>query len=57
MEHIYFRMALGDIDLGNIVCSGGCEAMIDTGTSIMTGPKAEVCAIHAQIGCRFRVSG
>ena len=55
MQHMYFRMALGA--LGNIACDGGCEAVIDTGASVMHGPKADVCAIHAQIGCRFRVSG
>ena len=50
---MYFRIALGL--LGTIACDGGCEAIIDTGTNILSGPTADVCRIHDAIGCKYEV--
>ena len=47
-------MAFGQ--LGDLACNGGCDVVIDTGTSILVGPTSKVCAIHEALGCEVRVS-
>ncbi|XP_051884875.1 cathepsin D [Pristis pectinata] len=48
----YWQIQMDEIAIGNTLtlCKGGCSAIVDTGTSLITGPKAEIESLHKSIG-------
>lgn len=48
----YWQIALDSIQVGGTVmfCSEGCQAIVDTGTSLITGPSKEIKQLQKAIG-------
>ncbi|XP_056367124.1 cathepsin E [Oenanthe melanoleuca] len=48
----YWQIQLDNIQLGGTVtfCAGGCQAIVDTGTSLITGPTKEAKELQNLIG-------
>ncbi|NWQ83669.1 CATE protein, partial [Columbina picui] len=48
----YWQIQLDNIQLGGTVafCANGCQAIVDTGTSLITGPTKDVKALQKYIG-------
>ncbi|NXJ19994.1 CATD protein, partial [Dicrurus megarhynchus] len=55
----YWQIHMDAVDVGNglTVCQGGCEAIVDTGTSLITGPTREVKKIQDAIGAKPLIKG
>lgn len=48
----YWEIRMDQMNVGTqlTLCKGGCAAIVDTGTSLMVGPKDEVVALQKAIG-------
>ncbi|XP_054418792.1 cathepsin E [Pteronotus mesoamericanus] len=48
----YWQIALDTIQVGGAVmfCSEGCQAIVDTGTSLLTGPSGDIRQLQTAIG-------
>ena len=60
MTTILYLICKNRISVGGdntIACNGGCEGILDTGTSLMVGPTAESKAINEAIGAKEVIPG
>uniref|UniRef100_UPI0037E801D2 napsin-A n=1 Tax=Semicossyphus pulcher TaxID=241346 RepID=UPI0037E801D2 len=48
----YWQIQMNGVEVGNqlTLCKTGCQAIVDTGTSLMVGPVEEIRALHKAIG-------
>ncbi|XP_060117303.1 cathepsin D [Heteronotia binoei] len=55
----YWQVHMDKVDIGNglTVCEDGCEAIVDTGTSLITGPTDEIQKLQKAIGAKPIIKG
>lgn len=55
----YWQIQMDEITVGDTLtlCKGGCSAIVDTGTSMITGPKVEIESLHKAIGAVLITQG
>ncbi|MBN3309937.1 CATD protein, partial [Amia calva] len=55
----YWQIHMDGMGIGSglTLCKGGCEAIVDTGTSLITGPSEEVKALQKAIGAIPLIQG
>ncbi|XP_074087466.1 pepsin A-like [Macrotis lagotis] len=55
----YWQITMTSVTMNGteIACKGGCQAIVDTGTSLVIGPANGIASIHAAIGAIENDSG
>ncbi|KAI6072908.1 Embryonic pepsinogen [Aix galericulata] len=55
----YWQISMDSIIVNGqeIACSGGCQAIVDTGTSLVAGPPSDIGDIQSAIGARQNTYG
>ncbi|XP_007947474.1 cathepsin D [Orycteropus afer afer] len=55
----YWQIHMESVDVGNglTLCKGGCEAIVDTGTSLMVGPVEEITELQKAVGAVPLIQG
>ncbi|KAL8169972.1 UNVERIFIED_CONTAM: hypothetical protein K2H54_060852 [Gekko kuhli] len=55
----YWQVHMDKVDVANglTVCKNGCEAIVDTGTSLITGPTEEIKELQKAIGAKPIIKG
>lgn len=60
-EQAYWQIAMDAVYVGSQLtptgCSGGCQVIVDSGTSLLTGPAADIKALNTKIGATQMSNG
>ncbi|XP_022093263.1 aspartic proteinase-like isoform X2 [Acanthaster planci] len=54
-QPLYWQFTLNSINIGSFLtlCQGGCQAIADTGTSLIVGPTSLIAKINDQFGAKY----
>ncbi|XP_068439235.1 pepsin A-like [Clinocottus analis] len=52
----YWQITVDSITVNGqvVACNGGCQAIVDTGTSLIVGPQSSISSINSWIGARSK---
>ncbi|CAF0999471.1 unnamed protein product [Adineta steineri] len=51
--HAYWEFMMNNIQVNNTIICSNCRAILDTGTTLIIGPKIQIALLHRTIGAIF----
>uniref|UniRef100_A0A4W4HN64 pepsin A n=1 Tax=Electrophorus electricus TaxID=8005 RepID=A0A4W4HN64_ELEEL len=52
----YWQITMDSVTINGqvVACSGGCQAIVDTGTSLIAGPNSDIASINSWVGATVK---
>uniref|UniRef100_A0AAQ4PN68 Peptidase A1 domain-containing protein n=1 Tax=Gasterosteus aculeatus aculeatus TaxID=481459 RepID=A0AAQ4PN68_GASAC len=53
-NELYWQITVDSVTVNGqvVACNGGCQAIVDTGTSLIVGPQSSISSINSRVGAR-----
>ncbi|XP_059180981.1 pepsin A-like [Centropristis striata] len=58
-RELYWQITVDSVTVNGqvVACYGGCQAIVDTGTSLIVGPQSSISNINQQVGATYSQNG